>query len=57
MNIGAFFMMLRGISESKDRDNETLVKDDDFSDITILLVVFLIISIVFFTGVLYIILR
>lgn len=57
MNIGAFFMMLRGISESKDRDDETLVKDDDFSDITILLVVFLIISIVFLTGVLYIILR
>lgn len=50
-------MMLRGISESKDRDDETLVKDDDFSDITILLVVFLIISIVFLTGVLYIILR
>lgn len=56
MNIGALYMKPRGISESKDRDDTSLI-EDDFSDIIALLVAFLIISIVFFTGVLYVILR
>lgn len=52
MNIGAFLLML-----SSFRDTDDLVKNDGLSDIVVIAVCFLSLSIMFLIGVLYITFR
>lgn len=55
MNIGAFLLMLSSFRGTEDTDD--LVKNDGLSDIVVIVVCFLSLSIMFLIGVLYITFR